>query len=1120
MMSSWTRKVASFTERSSRRLTKVMRSWLSKARIAAGVVVCVVCAAGQESPGPGTQARDRLNGSAAFTLECGRGDFVRLRVVAEADAILSITGTALRSVAVPAGVGVRLSFDAPGGGRAEVKVQAKQAAAHQAEYRMWVEERRAGTADDDLIRSGDQVSAEAAALVAAADPESLRGALTRAEKALAIWRRLGRMAEIAEALVEVANIAETLGDADRARTGIEEATQIAQDAGRADLVARAWNARARMDCRRMRGGGEAVEAAERGYGAAMSAGATWEAARALTLHGYALEVSGRLEEAEPYHRRAVEQWQADGWRRGQAEALLELGFNLIDQGKEEAALMPLEEARGIWTMLADHEALAKTLQAFGALHIRMDRKEEALRVLDEAQRLLPARGAEDRRAVLNNSMAQVYYDLGEYARAYEYYSKALALFRGTGDQRRLAGTAQQVARCAERLGRRDEALKLLEQSLAMFEAQGDRRWQARVMQEIALLHLNEGNGGKAASLAARALDLIGEGGDSYFQAECHRTLALTHHRAKNWERAEQHYSLAIELLRHGGYRQAEAWTTFHLAKLEAERGKLAEAKQRLEGLTELVESVRSQISGNELRASYFASMRDYFELYVDVLMQLEKREPSHGHAAQAFLVNERANSRALMESLREGRVEVRAGADPALLAREEEIRRRMNRLAERQLRAGDPGGAEARRVLDELAEASAEYERVQALIRSRNPRYARLMRPEPLRLDQVQEQLLDLDTVLVEYMLGEERSYLWATGRDCFATHTLPGRAVVERAVVEFRAALTAREPRAGETGTQRRTRIREAEERLPDLANRLTEMLLAPVEQLVRGKRLIIVADGALRQLPFAALRAPGTSGDEGEPLVAEHELIVAPSASTLAVMLQETAGRASPPKWLAVLADPVFEADDPRLERRGEPGGRPGLARLPATGLEARRIVELAPPGSAFVATGPDASRDRVLDESLRNYRIIHFATHSLLHQDHPELSGVALAAYDAKGRARAQWGMLRLHDVYGLRLPVEMVVMSSCESNLGKVLRGEGLIGMVRGFFYAGAKRVVASLWNVDDEATRVLMESFYAKIFLEGATPASALRQAQLAMWRQPEWRSPYYWAAFVLQGDWR
>jgi CHAT domain-containing protein len=190
--------------------------------------------------------------------------------------------------------------------------------------------------------------------------------------------------------------------------------------------------------------------------------------------------------------------------------------------------------------------------------------------------------------------------------------------------------------------------------------------------------------------------------------------------------------------------------------------------------------------------------------------------------------------------------------------------------------------------------------------------------------------------------------------------------------------------------------------------------------------------------------------------------------------------------------------------------------IPRLQASRYEADAIMSVAPWRSGFKAVGFAANRDAVLRPNLGQYRIVHFATHGLLNDEHPELSGIVLSLFNEKGEP--QDGFIRLYDIYNLKLPVDLVVLSACNTGLGKDVRGEGLIGLTRGFMYAGAASVVASLWKVDDEATAELMRYFYTFMLQDGLSPAAALRKAQVTMSQQKRWQSPYYWSGFIIQGQ--
>jgi CHAT domain-containing protein len=278
---------------------------------------------------------------------------------------------------------------------------------------------------------------------------------------------------------------------------------------------------------------------------------------------------------------------------------------------------------------------------------------------------------------------------------------------------------------------------------------------------------------------------------------------------------------------------------------------------------------------------------------------------------------------------------------------------------------------------------------------------------------------------------------------------------------------------------------------------------------------------------------------------LIAEHEILSLPSASTLAVLRREVVGRWRGAKTVAVLADPVFQDDDPRIrrdsartdkqaselssrsaetqglesemERSARDTGEMEFRRLPFSRQEAKGIAALTSNAMRKESLDFEANRVTATSADLSNYRIIHFATHALLDSQHPELSGIVLSLVNKDGKP--QDGFLRLNEIYNLKLGADLVVLSACRTALGKEIKGEGLVGLTRGFMYAGAPRVVASLWAVDDEITAELMKRFYREMLIKGQRPAAALQAAQVAIWKERR-LPPYYWAAFVLQGEWK
>jgi CHAT domain-containing protein/Tfp pilus assembly protein PilF len=547
----------------------------------------------------------------------------------------------------------------------------------------------------------------------------------------------------------------------------------------------------------------------------------------------------------------------------------------------------------------------------------------------------------------------------------------------------------------------------------------------------------------------------------------------------------------------------------------------------------IVEARRWEVPTSDGRALLLAQNAGAYEGLLRTHLAL-------GDLPAAFAAAERGRARSLLESLSEARSEIRRGVDAVLLDRERGIQRRINQRAfrQRQLLAGRHTREQADRAEQELNALLLQYRELQAEIRAASPHYAALTQPRPLELADVQREVLDEGTLLLEFVLGEDQSHLFVVASTAIDHFALPPRARVERAARRVYDALVARQPLPDETPAQRRARIDKADADYPAAAAALSRLVLQPIAGRLSGQRLLIVADGALQYVPFAALPRPGQpESPTAEPLVVRHEIVNLPSASVVSELRGERAARQQPERVIAVVADPVFDAGDARLKksaespaaaalpvdvsRRARAAGliddRGSLARLSFSRDEANAIMGLAPKGGATQALDFRASRPTLTHRDVSRARIVHLATHALLDSERPELSGVVLSLYDEQGRP--QDGFLRLHEVYNLDWSAELVVLSACQTALGLEIRGEGLIGLTRGFMYGGAERVMASLWSVNDSATAQFMTRFYEELFERRLTPAAALRAAQVAMWRRPSQR-PYHWAAFVLQGDWK
>jgi CHAT domain-containing protein/Tfp pilus assembly protein PilF len=619
--------------------------------------------------------------------------------------------------------------------------------------------------------------------------------------------------------------------------------------------------------------------------------------------------------------------------------------------------------------------------------------------------------------------------------------------------------------------------------------------------------------------------------------------------------AESDYRQALSILdQKAPDSSAHGAALFGLASLMRQEHRWDEADHAYAQAIDVVERQTTTLGGTpEDRSVFRARFENSYKDYADFL--IAQKQPD-----MALRVLERERAWALLEMLDRARVSPGGGRDSELEHQKRSLEAEISAKSSYRIALLDGGGSDGQlSELDrQLAQLQDQYRETQERIELQDPAYTALTHPTTLTAQQVQ-QLLDDDTVLLEYSLGQYASYVWAVTRTSLVAYRLPVRGVIEKAVAEFRGELTARGLQAQETDTQRRKRLSLADTRYSAAARELSRLVLGPVAGLLTHPRMVLVSDGALQYVPFAALPAPpgpAAAGDpptdQDVPLVMEHEITNLPSASVLAELRQKALARTPPPKSVAVLADPVFDVNDDRITHpdtadvlselatdaaesmspkapRGLRGTTPAttpregppdilLDRLLWTRVEAAQIMKVTPAGTGLLAQDFAANLTTALSPSLAQYRIVHFATHAVSDSDHPERSGLVLSLFDRRGQP--QNGFLSLQQIYGLNLPADLVVLSACETALGREIGGEGLVGLVRGFMYAGATRVIASLWSVDDEVTANLMAHFYHNLELEGLSPAAALRAAQVAVRKEPKWRAPYYWAGFQLQGEWR
>jgi CHAT domain-containing protein/Tfp pilus assembly protein PilF len=843
--------------------------------------------------------------------------------------------------------------------------------------------------------------------------------------------------------------------------------------------------------------------------------------------------------ALPYLRRAQSLFTKDDPMYASVVNALGGAFDLI--GDPEAALAAYREALGGFVAIQDRLREAIARNNIGKLYVT--NSADWQRALEQFRLALPlfrAVGDRRREALALYNIGASYSAAGDITRAAEYLQQSLAIRRTIKDSAGEADTLTLLGLTATLGGDSAAALVYYEQALPLRRVVGDGRAEGITHAILGRTQLALGRADAAAQSLGRAAELERQSGDRREEAGALMSLAEAFLLQGDTAQALEQGRDAVAIFRSVSDRRGIAFALPIIARAQRRLGRVDDALASVREALVALESVRRNASSPEMRAAYLGSQQSAYMLAIDLLMQRHGERPGEGFDALALQMTERTKARSLVDMLAESGAELRRGVEPALVERERQLARLLDAKADRlfALQAARSTG-EAEVLAKEAQTIEAEYEEVRARIRASSPEYSALTQPQPLGVDEIRRDVLDADTTLVEYSLGPDASYVWALDRQSLKTYRLAPRGEIERAAREAYELVTSRAtnvPR--ESAAERARRIAASDAALPGALRRVSDLVLAPITDFPTKTRLLIVADGALQYLPFEMLPAPRRA--EAQPLVADFEITALPSASTLAVHRAQLARRAAPTKGVAVFADPVFDAADARvrptrlasaatatpdaqtrlLTQTDDPTmpGFGSIARLRFTDDEAKAILAAAQGRRNFAAIGFDANKAAAVDAGLGAYRYLHFATHGFLDTARPSLSAIALSLVGPDGAA--QEGFLRAHELYNLNLSADLVVLSACETGLGKEIRGEGLIGLTRAFMYAGAARVIVSLWSVSDRATASLMGRLYREMLGNGKTPSASLRAAQLALRSDMRYQHPYYWAAFTLQGEWR
>lgn len=732
-----------------------------------------------------------------------------------------------------------------------------------------------------------------------------------------------------------------------------------------------------------------------------------------------------------------------------------------------------------------------------------------------------------------HAIGSIYYDLKQPQKAISFIEESLTICTKIGDQRNIMANLNALGSCYRFLQQYHKSIEYYTMVVELAEQTGIIKQKINALTNLGYLHFLKKEYSISIEKLTDAIALATKHKDVVQEAVNLRQIGEVYFKLGDSLKALEFYNKSLSLAANLDDVLLTANALYSRAELYKHLNELQMAMEDIEKALEMI--LRREVKFNrELKTLQSSSYSRFYGLQTEILMRLHSKDSMKGYAARALHVREKSKARAFLEFLKESKIKINNNeVDKHLLDQEEKVRQLIAENSD--LLAKTSNLDEKMRLNNYLRQLDTEAEQIQAKIRKNNPLYAEFNNPNILHLEEIQ-QYIDDNTLILEYYLGDEKSYLWAITKNTFQSFELPKKVVVNELAGTIINYFKTRVP-PDESSEQKNERLAQQKFFLKVLDD-FSKLVLAQVS--LTKKKILVVGDGILEKVPFSALLDPSSS----RLLVLDHEIITVPSVSSF-IALKSIHSQQQPTKVL-VVSDPVFTIDDDRLAKNKEKGSsnvadnkisdikkqtitktenllvllsesqRDGLKRLSFASDEASAIEKIYQKSTTLLS-GTSANLTSVLKEiSKNNYSIVHFITHGFVDDFRPESSGLVFSTIDDKGEA--QKAHLNASAIYNLKLNTDLVVLSACNTGFGQNVDSEGVVGLTRAFFYAGSKRVLLTLWNINDQSSSVLMSNFYSEMKKNNLNPSAALRKAQLTMLKDVRWSSPYYWAAFQLQGD--
>lgn len=988
---------------------------------------------------------------------------------------------------------------------------------------------RANDLDKNIVVDNETVAVE---LGKVWDLNSIKQAVNLYIQTAADWEKLNEPQRAVFCLTETAKLAQMYSDYGTAFRVLEKAIKLATDHNLLEekIISSSLYSLYALEKSNKK---NAQKYSEQAFSLSKKVSSAKAKAYSLFCKGMYEYYYGKMKDATDFFEQASVSAQETQDIFIMSQTLYYVGFSYLRDGNPYKAVDKMDLALQQCKKYNYRKGIALSYFGKAYLNFYITEKQKALDFFRKSDSLFPTDFEWMEKARIVTAIGLIYMEFGEleiaesnFQKAIDYYEKANYLL-GKISNITLLGDIYLLKSDS------NKAKQAYESATTLSSQIDDKFRVANIKEGLGNVEFRENNFDAAIKNYLEALKIYNNIGVKLPVIE--NLIGNAYKQNRDYKTARNYYNSALQTNRETKDFLQLSEVLFSSAKLNLIENKPDEAFDNIKESIDLTENLYSDVANTNLKSTYLSSVFERYELFINLSMKKHRQNPNEKYDLRALQSAEKSRARVMLENLSLANADLTKDADAETVKREKEIRILLNVRADKltDLLTSNADKSETDKISNEIKELKDELENIKAKLKQQSPVYSAIKNPAPFDVADFQQNVLDENSLLLEFSLGRNESYLWLVGKNEVSSYVLPPREQIEAKIQKLRELLASRKQKTNEEIEVYQARIIQAENDYWQIAKQLSSELFGQVSDKLEKNRLIIVPDGKLNYFPVSALPLPNS--ENNEPILLSNEVIYEPSASTLSLLSKSQNQLDVASKNLLVFSDPVFSKEDSRMsaENKAEENlnaesaslenfrfveSLNSLARLTASKDEADSIIDILGTSKADNYSGYSASREQLLNAKTADYKIIHFATHGLISEERPELSGIVLSRFDESGQKLNEF--VRLQDIYGLNLNSDLVVLSACETGIGKEVRGEGLMSLNNAFLQVGAKSVMSSLWKVEDNATLELMKNFYQTLADEKVTPSKALQEAQIKMWQSGRYKSPFYWAAFTVQGDFR